>query len=63
MTTSCRNKLNSIISDLDTLITELEDVEGIVRYDFSGVGNERCADSIESVKDQYDYVRRTLQNI
>ena len=63
MDAKARNELDSIKSELRSIISELESISTGVRRDFSGIGNDKCADCIDNVLDQYRYVRRKLNNI
>ena len=49
---SARSEVNALASQLTALVAKLEDVSNGLRTDFSGIGNERCAQSIDSaIKD------------
>lgn len=63
MDSGARSELNSIIRELNSIISELESISGGVRNDFTGIGNDKCADCINKVLNQYYYVRRKLNNI
>lgn len=63
MDASARNELASIKRELNSIISELEDISRGVRNDFTGIGSDKCADCINSVINQYYYVRRKLNNI
>lgn len=52
----CREELRSIIS-------EMRSIEDGVRCDFSGIGEDLCADCIEKIASKYDYVLRRLNNV
>ncbi len=52
----CRAELRSIIS-------EMRSIENGVRRDFSGIGENLCADCIEKIACKYDNVLRKLNNI
>lgn len=58
-----RNELASIKRELNSIINELESISYGVRNDFSGIGNDKCADCIDRVLNQYYYVRRKLNNL
>lgn len=53
---SCRNELRSIINELNA-------IEDGIRYQFSGIGQENCADCIESVISKYQSVLNRLYNV
>ena len=63
MDSGARNELNSIIRELNSIITELEAISRGVRSDFKNIGNDKCADCIDRVLNQYYYVRRKLNNL
>lgn len=63
MDASARNELASIKRELNSVISELEEISAGVRNDFVGIGNERCADCINRVLNQYYVVRRKLNNL
>ena len=63
MDESARRELESIKRELNSIINELESISIGVRKDFSGIGNDKCADCISRVVEQYRYVARDLNNI
>lgn len=63
MDQSARNELNSIKWELRSIIKELESISDGVRKDFSGIGNEQCANCIDRVVNQYYVVQRKLNNL
>lgn len=63
MDASARNELASIKRELSSIISELESISRGVRGDFTGIGNDTCADCIDKVIDQYNYVKRKLNNL
>lgn len=63
MDASAKNELASIKRELNSVISELEEISAGVRNDFVGIGNERCADCINRVLNQYYVVRRKLNNL
>lgn len=63
MDASARNELASIKRELNSVISELEEISAGVRNDFVGIGNERCADCINRILNQYYVVRRKLNNL
>lgn len=63
MTSSAKAELEAIKREISSIISSLNDVAYGVRNDFCGIGNERCADSIQSVINKYTYVKRTLDGI
>ncbi len=63
MDSSARNELDSIIRELNSIIAELEDISYGVRYGFKNIGNDKCADCIDKVLENYYTVRRKLNNM
>ena len=63
MDASARNELNDIKRELNSIIKELESISYGVRNDFVGIGNDRCADCINKVINQYYGVKRKLDNL
>lgn len=63
MDSGARNELASIKRELNSIIGELESISRGVRNDFVGIGNDKCADCIDRVLNQYYYVRRKLNNL
>lgn len=56
-------ELESIKSELDSIISELSDISWGVRNDFVGIGSDKCANTIDGVIEQYKGVKRRLNNI
>lgn len=63
MDSGARSELNSIKNELNSIIKELEAISSGVRNDFTGIGNEKCADCIDRVLNQYYAVKRKLNNL
>jgi len=63
MDASAKQELNQIKAELNAIIRELESISDGVRSDFSGIGNDRCADCIDSVINTYLKVKRQLANM
>lgn len=57
------SELESIKRELSSVISELVSISEGVTADFYGIGNEKCADCINRVADQYRYVKRQLGKI
>lgn len=57
------NELNSIKSELRSIMRELDSISDGIRYDFKNIGNEKCADCIDRVRSEYSNVLRKLENI
>ena len=55
--------LNSCKSELRSIIRELEKIEEGVRYGFTGIGQEHCADSLNSVIRKYRNVLYRLEQV
>ncbi len=56
-------ELAEIKSELNSIISELESISSGIRKDFAGIGNEKCADTIDLILSHYYSVRRKLINI
>lgn len=63
MDQNAKNELESIKRELNSIIRELEDISRGVRKDFVGIGNDKCADCIDRVLNQYYTVRRKLNSL
>ena len=63
MDTATRRELDGIKEDLNAIIRELEGISSGVRSDFLNVGNDKCANSIDSVIAKYRYVKTKLNNM
>ena len=63
MDASTRRELDDIQSELQSIINELSNIAVGIRTDFKNIGNDRCAQAIERVADQYRTVKRRLYNI
>jgi uncharacterized membrane protein YgcG len=63
MDQNARNELDAIKRELWSIIKELEDISTGVRKDFAGIGNDKCADAINIVVNQYYTVYKKLNNI
>ena len=63
MATNAKAELESIIREMDKIITELGDISYHVRYDFKNVGNDLCANCIDNVKSDCQSARRALKRI
>ena len=55
--------LNSCRSELRSIINELNAIEDGIRYQFSGIGQENCADCIDSVTRKYQNLLNQLNNV
>lgn len=55
--------LNSCRSELRAIINELRDIEWGVRRDFSGIGQDLCADCISRLADKYEGVLSRLNRV
>ena len=60
---SAQGRLNSIRTELSSVIGELDSIAAGISGDFTAVGNDRCAQSINSVISKYQYVLRLLNNV
>lgn len=63
MDASAKRELNSIIRELSAIISELEEISQGVRHEFKNIGNEKCANCIDTVISNYYKVIRKLKNI
>lgn len=55
--------LNSCKEDLRAIIRELVSIEEGVRNNFSGIGQQYCADCLDAVIGKYRYVLRRLEQV
>lgn len=63
MNARAQQELYDIKIELQNIINEMRSISYGVRNDFSGIGSEKCANTISNVVDQYEYVKRKLNNI
>ena len=63
MDAGARSELQSIKTELRSIIAELESISNGVRYDFQGIGSDRCANSIDHVIERYRTALRKLNNL
>lgn len=63
MDSSAKYELASIKRELSLIIDELSDISNGVRNDFVGIGSDQCANCIDRVISQYQYVLRKLNNM
>lgn len=63
MNTSAGNELASIKRELNSIISELESISSSVRSNFTGIGNDKCADCIDKALKQYYRARKKLNNL
>lgn len=63
MDVKTRAELESVKNELQSIINELNNIAWGVRGDFTGIGNEECFIGIKKVVDQYQWVKRQLNNI
>ena len=56
-------EFESIKRELQSIINELDSIAWGINRNFTGIGNERCAQSIYSIADDYRYVKRKLNRI
>lgn len=59
----CYDELTSIRNELGSIISELENISAGIKRDFTGIGNDRCAASIDKALSQYYSVSRKLNNL
>ncbi len=63
MDASTRREINSIRSELQGIINELDSISSGLKTDFKNIGNERCAKVVSKVAEQYRVVKRKLDNL
>lgn len=63
MDSGARNELNSIIKELNSIITEMESISRGVRCDFMNIGNDKCADCIDKVLNNYYTVKEKFDSM
>ena len=63
MNASAKNELAAIKRELSSINRELESISAGVRKDFVGIGNDKCADCIDRVTNNYYTVQRKLNNL
>ena len=63
MDASANNELASMKRELNSIISELEDIACGIQRDFTGVGEDRCAGAINRVITQYKSVKRSLDRL
>ena len=49
--------------EMRSIIREMQDIEGGVRRDFSNIGQNLFADSIDKIISKYEYVSRELNKV
>ena len=55
--------LDACRSELRSIIRELRSIEGGVRRDFNGVGQDMCANCVGRIADHYQSVLRRLERV
>lgn len=63
MCANAKNEISAIRGELSSIIRELEGISRGIRTEFSGIGNEQCANCIDRVIDKYYYVEKKLNNV
>ncbi len=63
MTGSEYAELEAVIRKLRAVIYELEDLSAGIRADFTGIGNEYCAQAVDAAADKCRTVKRRLENL
>ena len=63
MDENTRYELDEIKQELKKIIDELNQISAGVRYGFSGIGSDRCANSIDDVVRDYRRARTKLNQI
>lgn len=55
--------LESIRAELRSIINELDSISNGVRANFKGIGNEKCANRLDQVIEQYRKALTKLNNV
>lgn len=55
--------LNSCRYELSSILNELRDIQSGIRRDFSGIGQDMCADSIGKIIEKYEGVQHRLNRV
>lgn len=63
MDANAQYELYLIKRELQGIVDELNSISVGVRRDFTGIGNERCADSVASVADYYQSVKNDMEKM
>lgn len=63
MDASAKNELNSIIRELGSIISALDNASNGIRRDFKNIGNDKCADCIDRVTSYYRNAEKSLRSI
>lgn len=63
MTAKGRRELEHIKNELRSIILELDSISDGIRRDFSGIGNDQCANSIDKVISQCRRAQTKLNNL
>lgn len=63
MNAKAQQELYDIKTELQKIINEMKSISTGVKKDFSGIGSEKCANTIANVVEQYEYVKRKLNNM
>lgn len=63
MDRTLKQKQNEMVAELNKLIAELDLIAQGVRSDFRHIGNDRCADAITKVRNQYIKARNELRKL
>lgn len=63
MKASAKMELESIKSELNAIIREMDDISSGLKRDFVGIGCEQCARCVDRVNEQYRLVKTKLENM
>ena len=63
MDNSAKVELESIKTELRSIIQDLEDISKSVRGEFVGIGSDKCANCIDNVVGKYRKALKKLNNI
>ena len=63
MNYDAKNELLQVQSNLRKIISELRNISDSLRTQFSGIGSEHCAKSIQFVVENYERILRKLEKV
>lgn len=63
MSSNAQGELNSIKSELQSIINELDDISNGIRIEFSNIGNDTVAQCVSRVADTYRDVKKMLDRV
>lgn len=63
MNANAQRELENIKIELDGVIREIESIASSIRTEYSGIGNDLCADSLTKVAQWYRKAKKQLNDI